>query len=42
LDFSRKLIVPPDKKIKLTKFDPAGTLGYENDRKTEDKLEKNA
>jgi PPK2 family polyphosphate:nucleotide phosphotransferase len=40
LDFSRKLIVPPDKKINLTKFDPAGSLGYENDRKTKDKLEK--
>ena len=39
MDFSRKLIVPPDKKIKLAKFDAADTLGYENDDKTEDKLQ---
>lgn len=31
MDFSRRLIVPPDKKIKLAKFDPADTLGYENE-----------
>jgi PPK2 family polyphosphate:nucleotide phosphotransferase len=40
LDFSRKLMVPPDKKIELAKFDPADTLDYENDHKTEAKLEK--
>jgi PPK2 family polyphosphate:nucleotide phosphotransferase len=40
LDFSRKLIVPPDKKINLEKYDPADTLGYDNDKKTEAKLEK--
>jgi PPK2 family polyphosphate:nucleotide phosphotransferase len=40
LDFSRKLMVPPDEKIKLAKFDPADTLDYENDHKTEAKLEK--
>ena len=40
MDFSRKLMVPPDKKIELAKFDPADTLDYENDHKTEAKLEK--
>jgi PPK2 family polyphosphate:nucleotide phosphotransferase len=40
LDFSSKLIVPPDKKINLEKYDPADTLGYDNDKKTEAKLEK--
>jgi len=33
-------MVPPDKKIELAKFDPADTLDYENDHKTEAKLEK--
>jgi PPK2 family polyphosphate:nucleotide phosphotransferase len=40
LDFSSKLIVPPDKKINLEKYDPADTLGYDNDKKTEAKLDK--
>jgi PPK2 family polyphosphate:nucleotide phosphotransferase len=40
LDFSRKLIVPPDKKIRLAKYDPADTLGYDNDLKTQGKLDK--
>jgi len=40
LDFRRKLIVPPEKKINLEKYDPAGTLGHGNDKKTEAKLEK--
>jgi PPK2 family polyphosphate:nucleotide phosphotransferase len=40
LDFSRKLMVPPDKKIKLTKYDPAETLGHENNEKSEAKLGK--
>jgi PPK2 family polyphosphate:nucleotide phosphotransferase len=40
MDFSRKLMVPPDKKIKLAKYDPADTLGYKNDGKTEAKLAK--
>ena len=40
MDFSSKLIVPPDKKINLEKYDPADTLGYDNDKKTEAKLEK--
>ena len=40
MDFIRKLMVPPDKKIKLAKFDPADTLGHGDDQKTRDKLEK--
>ena len=40
MDFTSKLIVPPDKKINLEKYDPADTLGYDNDKKTEAKLEK--
>jgi PPK2 family polyphosphate:nucleotide phosphotransferase len=40
LDFSRKLLVPADKEIKLKKFDPADTLGYDDDQKTQGKLEK--
>jgi PPK2 family polyphosphate:nucleotide phosphotransferase len=40
LDFSRKLMVPRDKKIKLSKYDPADTLGYEDDDKTEAKLQR--
>jgi PPK2 family polyphosphate:nucleotide phosphotransferase len=40
LDFRRKLIVPPEKKVKLEKYDPADTLGHDNDKKTEAKLEK--
>jgi PPK2 family polyphosphate:nucleotide phosphotransferase len=40
LDFGRKLMVPPDKTIKLGKFDPADTLGHDNDQKTEAKLAK--
>lgn len=40
MDFSSKLIVPPDKKINLEKYDPADTLGYDNDKKTEAKLDK--
>src|SRR4029077_13255327 len=32
--------VPPDKKIKLAKFDAADTLGFENDDRAEDKLQK--
>ena len=40
MDFRRKLIVPPEKKINLEKYDPAGTLGHGNDKKTEAKLEK--
>ena len=40
MDFSRKLMVPPDKQIKLAKFDPADTLGYQNDKKIEAKLNK--
>ena len=40
MDFSRKMIVPPDQKINLAKFDPAGTYGYKHDHKTEAKLEK--
>ena len=41
MDFSRKLMVPPDKQIKLAKFDTADTLGYQNDKKIEAKLKKN-
>lgn len=40
MDFSRKLMVPPHKKIKLAKCDPADTLGHENDQKTGAKLDK--
>ena len=40
MDFSRKMIVPPDEKIDLAKFDPAETHGYKHDHKTEAKLEK--
>jgi PPK2 family polyphosphate:nucleotide phosphotransferase len=40
LDFIRKLMVAPDKKIKLTQFDPADTLGHDDDHKTQDKLQK--
>jgi PPK2 family polyphosphate:nucleotide phosphotransferase len=40
MDFSRKLMVPPDKKIKLAKYDAADTRGYTHDKKTADKLEK--
>lgn len=40
MDFRRKLIVPRDKKIKLEKYDPADTLGHDNDKKTEAKLQK--
>lgn len=40
MDFSRKLLVPADKKIKLKKFDPADTLGYDDDQKTQAKLDK--
>jgi PPK2 family polyphosphate:nucleotide phosphotransferase len=40
MDFSRKLMVPHGKKIKLARYDAAATHGYSNDKKTETKLEK--
>jgi PPK2 family polyphosphate:nucleotide phosphotransferase len=40
MDFSRKLMVPHGKKIKLSRYDAAETHGYTNDKKTEAKLEK--
>jgi PPK2 family polyphosphate:nucleotide phosphotransferase len=40
MDFSRKMIVPPEKKIKLAKYDPADTHGHKHDAKTAAKLEK--
>jgi PPK2 family polyphosphate:nucleotide phosphotransferase len=40
MDFSRKLMVGPDKKIKLAKYDPADTYGYQDDSKTQAKLAK--
>jgi PPK2 family polyphosphate:nucleotide phosphotransferase len=40
MDFSRKLMVPHGKKIKLSRYDAAETHGYANDKKTEAKLEK--
>jgi PPK2 family polyphosphate:nucleotide phosphotransferase len=40
MDFSRKLMVPHGKKIKLARYDAAETHGYANDKKTEAKLEK--
>jgi PPK2 family polyphosphate:nucleotide phosphotransferase len=40
MDFSRKMILPPDKKVDLAKFDPADTHGYKHDHKTNAKLAK--
>ena len=40
MDFSRKLIVPPDKKTKLSKYDPADTLGHDDQEECEAKLDK--
>lgn len=40
MDFSSKLMVPADQKVKLRKYDPAGTLGHEHDEKTTAKLDK--
>lgn len=40
MDLSRKLMVPPDAKIRLAKFDPADTHGHDNDGQTAAKLEK--
>ena len=40
MNFSRKLMVSPDKKVNLGKFDPADTFGHEDDQKTAAKLEK--
>jgi PPK2 family polyphosphate:nucleotide phosphotransferase len=40
MDFRRKLIVAPDTKVKLSKYDPAETLGYKDDEKTHAKLAK--
>jgi len=40
MDFRRKLIVAPDTKVKLPKYDPAETLGYKDDEKTHAKLSK--
>ncbi len=40
MDFCRELMAPLDKKIKLSKYDPADTLGYDQDEKFEAKLAK--
>ena len=40
MDFIRKLMVPPDKKIKLAKYDPADTLGHDDDHKSKARLDK--
>jgi PPK2 family polyphosphate:nucleotide phosphotransferase len=40
MDFSRKLMVAPGTKVKLAKYDPDDTLGFEHDEKTETKLDK--
>ena len=40
MDFRRKLIVPPGKKIKLEKYDPADTLGHDDDKEAAAKLDK--
>jgi len=40
LDFIRKLMVPRDKKINLAKYDPADTLGHDDDQKSKAKLDK--
>lgn len=40
MDFSRKLMAPLEKKIDLSKYDPADTFGYEHDPKTQTKLAK--
>lgn len=40
MDFSRKLLVPPGKNVKLAKYDPADTFGYQDDDKTQAKLAK--
>ncbi len=41
MDFAKKLMVRPEKKVRLSKFDPDETLGYSKDSKTKDLLEKN-
>lgn len=40
MDFSRKLMTPLEKKIDLSKYDPANTFGYDHDQKTQTKLAK--
>jgi PPK2 family polyphosphate:nucleotide phosphotransferase len=40
MDFSRKLLVPLGKNVKLAKYDPADTFGYQDDDKTQAKLAK--
>lgn len=40
MNLSGKLMAPTDKKIRLDEYDPADTLGYQNDAKTMAKLQK--
>ena len=39
-NFTKELIVTPRKKVKLRKYDPEDTLGWEKGHKTNDSLEK--
>jgi PPK2 family polyphosphate:nucleotide phosphotransferase len=39
-DFSRKLIVKPGKKVKLSDYDPDATLGWQKGRRAKESLEK--
>jgi PPK2 family polyphosphate:nucleotide phosphotransferase len=40
MNFTKELMVRPGTKVKLSKFDPSETFGYENDKKTEAKQAK--
>jgi PPK2 family polyphosphate:nucleotide phosphotransferase len=40
MNFTKELIVKPGKKVKLRKYDPEDTLGWEKGHKTNDSLEK--
>jgi PPK2 family polyphosphate:nucleotide phosphotransferase len=40
MDFRKEFAVKPDAKVKLSKYDPDETLGYEKGAKTEEKLDK--
>src|SRR3984885_2750364 len=39
-NFTEELIVKPGKKVKLSKWDPEDTLGWDKDHKTKESLEK--
>ncbi len=40
MNFTKKLIVPPDTNVRLKNFDPGDTLGYKDDKKTQAKQAK--